>query len=187
MRRGAPRLCVIDVAATASVGEMMAPRANAAAHGKPGIAQCAIAPTTSVVRTTNPSASPATGRRLRPKSRHEVCTAATNKSGGKNSVKTASGANSTAPNAGTKESANPPNNSKIAGGIFSAPAARTKATTAKSSTITISSGDINRVRRKCRCYACAQPMRRAPSVENRRLIMPNRALINETSIRSRLC
>ena len=50
MRRGAPKLWVIEVAATASVGETIALSVKTAAHGKLGTAQCATQPTTSAVQ-----------------------------------------------------------------------------------------------------------------------------------------
>ena len=57
------------VAATASGGATMAPSANAAAAGRPGIATWATTPTTIVVNRTRPMASSAIGRALALKSR----------------------------------------------------------------------------------------------------------------------
>ena len=47
--------------ATASVGEITAPSANAIASGNPGISACETTPTTSVVITTRPVANSTTG------------------------------------------------------------------------------------------------------------------------------
>ena len=48
MRRGAPRRDVISVAASASVGETIAPRVNATGHDR-WIHSCATTPTTAIV------------------------------------------------------------------------------------------------------------------------------------------
>jgi len=61
---------MIAVAATASGGDTIAPRAKAAAHGSAGTMECAIQATASVVARTNPMASRSIGRRFRSKSRH---------------------------------------------------------------------------------------------------------------------
>ena len=71
-RCGIPSRSAMATDATASVGETMAPRVNATAHGNPGSAAWATAPTASVVANTRPTASSPIGRRLALKSRHEV-------------------------------------------------------------------------------------------------------------------
>ena len=55
MRAGTRRRSVTALTATASVGETMAPRANAIASGRPGTSQCATRPTASVVKVTRPT------------------------------------------------------------------------------------------------------------------------------------
>ena len=60
------------VAATASGGETIAPKAKAAAHGKPGTKAWAIQPTANVVIKTKPMARRRIGRRFWRKSRQEV-------------------------------------------------------------------------------------------------------------------
>ena len=76
MRRGMCSFEMIAVAATASGGETMAPKAKAAAQGMSGIRNFSVAPTTSVVTITRPMASRPIWRRLALKSRHEVSSAA---------------------------------------------------------------------------------------------------------------
>src|SRR5581483_6594580 len=83
IRRGTPRLCVIAVAATAPGGETIAPKANAAATGRPAM-ECAIQPTTTVVNSTSPIASRLIGRILAEKSRQEVNSADGKSKGGRN-------------------------------------------------------------------------------------------------------
>ena len=57
MRRGTRRRWVTALAAIASGGEIIAPKAKAAAQGKPGKIECATHPTTNVVTSTRPIAS----------------------------------------------------------------------------------------------------------------------------------
>ncbi|MBV6476711.1 MAG: hypothetical protein MOGDAGHF_02310 [Rhodocyclaceae bacterium] len=76
MRRGMFRRDRMAVAATASGGETMAPKAKAAAHGMPGTSHFSVAPTASVVASTRPMASRPIGRMLALKSLHEVSSAA---------------------------------------------------------------------------------------------------------------
>ncbi len=76
MRRGTTSWRRKAVAAGASGGETRAPRAKAAAHGKPGTTVCAATPTTMVVKTTRPTASNPMGRRLARRSRHDAVRAA---------------------------------------------------------------------------------------------------------------
>ncbi len=53
-RRGAPTRRMISVAASGSVGDTIAPSANAAAHGRPEIISCATTATAQVVNRTSP-------------------------------------------------------------------------------------------------------------------------------------
>ncbi len=76
MRRGMLSRERIAVAATASGGDTIAPKTNAAAQGISGINALSAAPTTSVVASTRPMASSEMVRRLALKSRHEVSSAA---------------------------------------------------------------------------------------------------------------
>ena len=62
--RGTPRRRAIVVAASGSVGETIAPSANAAAHGRPAIAACATTATATVVRSTSAIALSVIGRRF---------------------------------------------------------------------------------------------------------------------------
>ncbi len=75
-RRGAPTRRAIAVAATGSVGETIAPSTNAAAHDIPGITAWATTATTSIVASTNPTASRPIGRRFARRSRRLVKKAA---------------------------------------------------------------------------------------------------------------
>ena len=63
--RGTPRRRAIVVAASGSVGETMAPSANAAAHGRPAIAACATTATATVVRSTSAIALSVIGAQVR--------------------------------------------------------------------------------------------------------------------------
>ena len=58
----------IAVTATASGGETIAPRMNAAAHGTPGTIACSTTATATVVKITRPTASMPIGRRWARKS-----------------------------------------------------------------------------------------------------------------------
>ncbi len=78
MRRGTPRRWATVVAAMASVGETIAPRTKAAAHGSP-VTVWTTAPTTKVVISTSPTASSEIALMLARKSRHEVKIAETYK------------------------------------------------------------------------------------------------------------
>jgi len=67
---------MIAVAAIGSVGETTAPSTNAAAHGRSGTIACATTATTTIVRSTRPTASNPTGRTFERRSRSEVKNAA---------------------------------------------------------------------------------------------------------------
>jgi hypothetical protein len=54
IRRGTPRRRAIAVAASGSVGDTIAPSANAAAHGSPSIAAWATTATEHAVSSTSP-------------------------------------------------------------------------------------------------------------------------------------
>jgi hypothetical protein len=112
MRRGTPRRWATAVAAMASVGETIAPRTKAAAHGIP-VTVWTTAPTTKVVISTSPTASSEIALMLARKSRHEVKIAETYKSGGKNNKNTSSGSSITGGSPGTNPSADPPRTSRI--------------------------------------------------------------------------
>jgi hypothetical protein len=64
IRFGTRNRCVIEVAAIASGGEMIAPKAKAAAHGISGTKNLVTQATTMVVTKTNPNASIVIGLRL---------------------------------------------------------------------------------------------------------------------------
>ena len=72
MRRGTPSRRTIEVAATASGGETIAPKANAAAHGRSGTRYLSTAATITVVKITSPTERSRIGRRFALKSRIEV-------------------------------------------------------------------------------------------------------------------
>ncbi len=71
-RRGRPSRCAMAVAASASVGETMAPRAKATAHGTPDASVCTTTATMTVVASTSPTARSPIGRALAARSRGEV-------------------------------------------------------------------------------------------------------------------
>ena len=93
-RRGTGSRDTIAVAATASGGEMIAPTANATAHGIPGIRVCAATATAIAVTSTSPIARSEIGPMLRRNSRGDVNIAADQRIGGRNTKKTRSGSRS---------------------------------------------------------------------------------------------
>src|SRR5215217_7968222 len=123
MRRGTPRRWATVVAAMASVGETIAPRTKAATHGIP-MTVWTTAATPKVVISTSPTASSEIGLMLARKSRHDVKSAETYSSGGKNNRNT---------------SADPPRTSRIGYGTPSRVARVASAATARSRPRIISS------------------------------------------------
>ncbi len=75
-RRGTPSRRAIAIAASGSVGERMAPSANAAAHGSPATTVWAATATADIVTSTRPMALIAIGRALLRRSRVEAVNAA---------------------------------------------------------------------------------------------------------------
>jgi len=75
-RRGRPTRRPIAVAATASVGDTMAPSTKAAPHERPSTAACATAATTSIVASTSPIESREIGRTFARRSRSDAKNAA---------------------------------------------------------------------------------------------------------------
>ena len=71
IRRGAPTRDAISVAASASVGETIAPSVNATAHERP-IHSCATTATAVIVAPTRPNARNAIGRLFSRRPRSEV-------------------------------------------------------------------------------------------------------------------
>src|SRR5688572_8611727 len=90
---GTPRPFVAEVAATASGGEMIAPKTNASAQPKPGIKECATHATALIEKITHPTANKVIGRFAALKSGHEVAHAAAYSTGGRKTKKTISGFN----------------------------------------------------------------------------------------------
>ena len=123
---------MIEVAATASVGETTAPMTNAVGHGRPGITVWATQATPSVVHTTRPNASSEIERRAARKSRADVNHADLKSSGGRNTRKTISGCSTTRGMPGTKPSASPPRTSTMGYGRCTRRAIMTRTTTATS-------------------------------------------------------
>src|SRR4051812_35013610 len=93
-RRGTGNRDTIAVAATASGGETIAPKATAAAQGIPGKRTRATIATAAVVTSTRPTASAPMGPELRLNSRTDVNIAAAQSTGGRNTKKTRSGSRS---------------------------------------------------------------------------------------------
>jgi hypothetical protein len=71
-RRGTPSRRAIVIAARGSVGETMAPSANAAAHGRPGTTACIATATAHIVSSTSAQASSEMARALARISRSEA-------------------------------------------------------------------------------------------------------------------
>ena len=65
-RRGRPSRVAIAVAAVGSVGETIAPRTNATGHEMPGMSSCATTATSTIVRSTRPTASSDDRLQVRP-------------------------------------------------------------------------------------------------------------------------
>ena len=103
----------IEVAATASGGEIIPPSRNPSASVKPGISQFAVKATTHEVRITIGKAKPEIKLRQRQNSFHETCQDASYSKGGRKSRKTISGSIVIFENAATKLSASPPRTSTI--------------------------------------------------------------------------
>ena len=74
--RGTPSRRAIDVAASGSVGETIAPRTNALAHERSSMTACATTATPTVVTITSPIARSPIGLTLARRSRREVKNAA---------------------------------------------------------------------------------------------------------------
>ena len=139
IRRGTPSRRAIAVAASGSVGETIAPSANAAAHGRPSIAAWATTATEHIVTSTRTSAASVIGRRFARRSRTEEKYAALNSSGGRKISRTSSGSSSTCGTPGAKPTRLPPATSMIGYGTSSTRASAVSATTATSRKRTISS------------------------------------------------
>ena len=101
------------VAATASGGDTMAPRASATGQLMPGIRTRATAATAIVVASTRPTASSVIGRRLARKSRSDVKYAAAHRMGGRKITNTRSGSRRTIGTLGTTPTASPPTTRKM--------------------------------------------------------------------------
>ena len=86
MRSGMRKRASTAVVTAVSVGEMIAPNVNAAAHGISGNKILAAQPIANAVKNTRPTASSSIGRRLARKARHTVKNALACTSGGRNSA-----------------------------------------------------------------------------------------------------
>ena len=107
------------VAASGSVGDTMAPSANAAAHGSPSMTAWATRATEQVVSSTSPIEVSVIARRLERSSRIELVYAALNSSGGRKTRSTRSGSSSTSGTPGAKPTRLPPMTSTIGYGTAS--------------------------------------------------------------------
>ena len=137
--RGTPRRRAIVVAASGSVGETMAPSANAAAHGRPGIAACAMTATATVVMSTSAIALSVIARMYLRRSRSDEKYAALKSSGGRKMKRTSSGSSSTSGTPGAKPTRLPPTTSRIGYGTLTTRASVVSAATVTSRKRTISS------------------------------------------------
>ena len=104
---------MIAVAASGSVGDTIAPSANAAAHGSPAIAACATTATSTVVTSTSPTALRVIARMSARRSRSEEKYAALNSSGGRKIRSTSSGSSSISGTPGANPTRLPPSTSMI--------------------------------------------------------------------------
>ena len=113
IRRGTPSRLVIDTAASGSVGDTIAPSANAAAHGSPSIAACATSATEHIVMSTSPIAVRVIARACARRSRTDEKYAALNRSGGRKISRTRSGSSCTSGTPGANPTRLPPITSRI--------------------------------------------------------------------------
>ena len=133
MRSGMRKRASTAVVTAVSVGEMIAPNVNAAAHGISGNKILAAQPIANAVKNTRPTASSSIGRRLARKARHTVKNALACTSGGRNSAMYRSGSRSSVRIPGVSARSMPPSTNATAGGVC-----RRRATSA-SMTATVSS------------------------------------------------
>ena len=98
---------MMAVAATGSVGETIAPSANAIAQGSP-ITSCPTTATAPIVRSTRPIAVIEIARRSALSARRSEKKAAAYSSGGRKTTRTRSGSSSISGMPGTSPSASPP-------------------------------------------------------------------------------
>ncbi len=103
--------------ASGSVGDTIAPSANAPAQERPPITACATTATATIVASTRPTAVSPTVRTLRRMYPRSVKNAAPYTSGGRNTTSTTLGLSLKAGNPGTKPNAAPPSTSTIGYGI----------------------------------------------------------------------
>src|SRR4051794_39044891 len=117
-RRGAPTRRMTAVAAAGSVGETIAPRTNAIAHGRSSTSW-AITATMPVVARTRPIALSAMTRASWRRVRRSAKTAEAYNNGGRKTRRTRSGSSRTSGMPGTRPSASPPRTSGIGYGTLS--------------------------------------------------------------------
>jgi hypothetical protein len=115
-REGIASREVTALTATASVGEITAPSANAAASGRSGTSQCIKYPTTSTVRKTSPKASSSTGRITLSRSRLGISQPSAKSSGGMKRRKKMSGSIESERKPGRYDRHTPPATSKTGSG-----------------------------------------------------------------------
>jgi hypothetical protein len=99
---------MIVAPASGSVGDTIAPSANAAAHGISGIRACATTATAIIVISTNPTALSVVPRRLARMSPRLAKNAAPYRRGGRKSTRTTSGSRLTSGMPGMNPNAAPP-------------------------------------------------------------------------------
>jgi len=112
-RRGAFWRRAISLAASGSVGETIAPSANATAHGIAGTSAWMATATTTVVASTSPTASSEIARRSARRSRRFAKNAAEYSSGGSRIASTSSGGSSMCGMPGIRPITTPPTRSGI--------------------------------------------------------------------------
>ena len=118
MRRGIGMRRKTAVAASASVGPTMAPKASAGAQSSP-TTKCVTPATTTAVTTTSRIDSRAIGHTSVLRSRTGDSIAATNRSGGRNTSRTSSGSRWSFGSPGTNPSARPPSTNRLGQGTCS--------------------------------------------------------------------
>ena len=101
------------LAARGSVGETIAPRANAAGQVIPSTMAWAVTATATAVARTSPTADIEIARASARRSRGEAKKPAQYSSGGRNATRTSSGGSSTAGMPGTNPRTSPPRTSRI--------------------------------------------------------------------------
>src|SRR4051794_9376125 len=129
-RRGTPSRRITTAAASGSVGDTIAPSANAADHGIPSMSACATTATAAIVMSTRPTELSVRARKFARMSPKLEKNAAPYRSGGRKTTSTTSGSRCSSGTPGTRPNSAPPITSTIGYGTSSRCASAVRPTTA---------------------------------------------------------